>query len=44
MKQDLENAENKIKGMEKEMTKLKTLVKCALKKPIFAYWDIRGLG
>ena len=30
--------------MEKEITKLKKLVKVGLSRPIFGYWDIRGLG
>jgi len=30
--------------MEKELAKLRVLVKVGLHKPILAYWDIRGLG
>ena len=30
--------------MEKELAKYKALAKVGLTKPIFGYWDIRGLG
>jgi len=37
-------AQNKLKAMELDVAKLKSLVKVGLSKPILGYWDIRGLG